>query len=86
MAPPTACWKKNGNPCLLRSRFTRSINMVLSALTRQTTRSPPRVPANENARPPQARVATQRLYGWGAVTILSSSARAVAGGSGAARM
>ena len=86
IAPPTACWKKNGSPCRFSRRFTRSIAMVLSALMRQTRRSPPRVPAIENANAPQARVATQRLYGCGAVTILSSSARAVAGGSGSVRI
>jgi hypothetical protein len=86
IAPPTACWKKNGSPCLFSRRFTRSIAIVLRALMRQTTRSPPNVPAIENANPPQARVAIQRLYGCGAVTILSSSARALAGGSGSVRI
>ena len=61
IAPPTACWKKNGSPSRFSRRFTRSIAMVLSALMRQTRRSPPRVPAIENANAPQARVATQRL-------------------------
>ena len=68
MAPPTAYWKKNGRPCLLSRRLTRSIVMALSALTRQASKLAPRVPAVAKASAPQARVAIQRLYGCGAVT------------------
>jgi hypothetical protein len=53
--------------------------MALNALTTQTNRPAPSVPAVANASAPQARVAIHRLYGCGAVTMAESSRRACVG-------